>query len=109
MLDLYDSIPFPPGYQHQEWLQAGASIVFLAALLACSAMTYHLVEAPMQRLGRRAAARLDARLGNAGNEVQRPHVAVLQGRLDQFLSIEAFSFVQVRPRGSHGHLDAALD
>jgi peptidoglycan/LPS O-acetylase OafA/YrhL len=109
MLDLYDSIPFPPSYQHQAWLQAGVSIVFLAALLACSTMTYYLVEAPTQRLGRRVAAWLDSRLGNAGNEAQRPHVAVLQGRLDQFLSIEAFSFVQVRPGGSHGHLDAALD
>jgi peptidoglycan/LPS O-acetylase OafA/YrhL len=35
--------------------------VFLALLLACCAGTYYLVEAPMQRLGRRVAARLDAR------------------------------------------------
>jgi peptidoglycan/LPS O-acetylase OafA/YrhL len=102
MLDLYDSIPFPPSYQHQAWLQAGASVVFLAALLACSAMTYYLVEAPMQRLGRRAAARLDSRPGKAGHEVQRTDVAVLQGRPDQFLSIEAFSFVQIYHSGRYG-------
>jgi len=35
--------------------------VFLAVLLACCAGTYYLVEAPMQRLGRRVAAKLDAR------------------------------------------------
>lgn len=39
------------------------SAVFLAALLACCALTYYLIEAPMQRLGRRVAARLDARFG----------------------------------------------
>jgi peptidoglycan/LPS O-acetylase OafA/YrhL len=37
--------------------------VFLAMLLACCAGTYYLLEAPMQRLGRRVAARLDARFG----------------------------------------------
>jgi len=60
LIDLYDDIPFPPGYHDLAWLQAGASAVFLAVLLACAAMTYHLVEAPMQRLGRRVIARLDA-------------------------------------------------
>jgi len=61
LVDLYDDIPFPPGYQSLPWLQAGVSAVFLLALLGCAATTYYLVEAPMQRLGRRAAARLDAR------------------------------------------------
>jgi peptidoglycan/LPS O-acetylase OafA/YrhL len=37
--------------------------VFLAVLLACCAGTYYLLEAPMQRLGRSVAARLDARFG----------------------------------------------
>lgn len=80
LLDLYDDIPFPQSYQHQAWLQAGVSAVFLAALLACSALTYYLVEAPMQRLGRRAAARLDARFGSAGDELRRgPDLAVAEG------------------------------
>ncbi len=60
LLDLYDDIPFPPGYHHLAWLQAGASAVFVVVLLTCAAMTYHLVEAPMQRLARRVIARLDA-------------------------------------------------
>jgi peptidoglycan/LPS O-acetylase OafA/YrhL len=63
LLDVYDSIPFAPGYRQPVWLQMGAAAVFLAALLACCAATYYLVEAPMQRLGRRIAARLDARFG----------------------------------------------
>jgi peptidoglycan/LPS O-acetylase OafA/YrhL len=60
LVDLYDDIPFPRGYQSQPWLQAAVSAAFLLVLLGCSAATYYLVEAPMQRLGRRAAARLDA-------------------------------------------------
>jgi len=63
MLDLYDDIPFAPSYHHLAWLQAGATAVFLAALLACAALTHYLVESPMQRLGRRAATRLEARFG----------------------------------------------
>jgi peptidoglycan/LPS O-acetylase OafA/YrhL len=61
LLDVYDSIPFAPGYNQPTWLQAAAGAAFLAVLLACCAGTYYLVEAPMQRLGRRVAARLDAR------------------------------------------------
>ena len=61
LLDVYDSVPFAPGYGQPTWLQAAAAPVFLAVLLACCAGTYYLVEAPMQRLGRRVAAKLDAR------------------------------------------------
>jgi peptidoglycan/LPS O-acetylase OafA/YrhL len=61
MLDLYDDIPLPQSYHHLAWLQAGATVVFVAVLLGCAAMTYYLVESPMQRLGRRVAARLDGR------------------------------------------------
>ena len=61
VLDVYDSVPFSPGYNQATWLQAVAGVVFLAVLLACCAGTYYLVEAPMQRLGRRVAAKLDAR------------------------------------------------
>ena len=37
--------------------------VFVAALLACCGLTHRFIEAPMQRLGRRVAGRLDARFG----------------------------------------------
>jgi len=59
LLDLYDSIPFGPSFRPDAWLQAGLTVAFLGALLACAAATYSLVEAPMQGLGRRVAARLD--------------------------------------------------
>jgi peptidoglycan/LPS O-acetylase OafA/YrhL len=62
LLDAYDSIPFTHS-RHPVGVQVALTGVFLAALLACCALTYHLVEAPMQRLGRRVAARLDARFG----------------------------------------------
>jgi peptidoglycan/LPS O-acetylase OafA/YrhL len=63
VLDIYDDVPFAPGYHQPTWLQALAAVVFLAVLLACCSLTYYLVEAPMQRLGRRVAAKLDARFG----------------------------------------------
>ncbi len=62
LIDVYDSIPWARGH-HPVGLQVALAGGFLAVLLACCALTYHLVEAPMQRLGRRAAARLDARFG----------------------------------------------
>jgi peptidoglycan/LPS O-acetylase OafA/YrhL len=39
------------------WVQAGATLLFLVLILAASWLTYRLVEAPMQRLGRRVARR----------------------------------------------------
>ena len=65
MLDLYDDIPLPKHYRHLAWLQAGASVAFLAALLSFAAMSHYLVEAPLQRLGRRAAMRVDPGLAAA--------------------------------------------
>jgi peptidoglycan/LPS O-acetylase OafA/YrhL len=62
LLDFYDSIPFT-GSRHPVGVQLAIAGVFFAVLLAGCALTYHLVEAPMQRLGRRVAARLDARFG----------------------------------------------
>jgi len=67
LLDIYDKIPFPAGYYQLDWLQAGVSVLYLAALLACATLSYRLVEAPMQRLGRRAAKRLDARGSGRGS------------------------------------------
>jgi peptidoglycan/LPS O-acetylase OafA/YrhL len=68
MLDLYDDIPLPKNYRHLVWLQAGASVAFIAALLSFAAMTYYLVEAPLQRLGKRAAIRLDPGFATARSQ-----------------------------------------
>jgi len=71
MLDLYDDIPFPKDYPQLPWLQAGASVAFVAALLAFAAMTHYLVEAPFQRLGRRITARLDPGFATARSQPVR--------------------------------------
>jgi peptidoglycan/LPS O-acetylase OafA/YrhL len=62
LLDFSDRIPFVNS-RHPVGVQLVMTGVFLTVLLACCALTYYLVEAPMQRLGRRVTARLDARLG----------------------------------------------
>jgi peptidoglycan/LPS O-acetylase OafA/YrhL len=76
LIDVYDSAPFTQG-QHAVGAQLAMGAGFLAVLLACCALSYYLVEAPMQRLGRRVAARLDARLGP-----DRPGARVRAGRLE---------------------------
>jgi peptidoglycan/LPS O-acetylase OafA/YrhL len=38
-------------------------VVFVLVLLACCGLTHRFIEAPMQRLGRRVARRLDVRFG----------------------------------------------
>ena len=76
VLDLYDGAPFTRG-AHSVGIQLAMSAGFLAALLACCTLTYYLIEAPMQRLGRRVAARLDARFGP-----DRAGARVRAGRLE---------------------------
>jgi peptidoglycan/LPS O-acetylase OafA/YrhL len=70
LIDAYDSAPFTQG-QHAAGLQVAMGAGFLAVLLACCALTYYLVEAPMQRIGRRVAGRLDARFGPDRAEAAR--------------------------------------
>ena len=60
LLDLYDSMPLARGH-HSAGVQVALTVGFLVVLLACCALTYYLVEAPMQRLGRRVTVRLDTR------------------------------------------------
>jgi peptidoglycan/LPS O-acetylase OafA/YrhL len=61
VMEVYDKIPFPPSYHHEPWEQAGMTVAYLLVLLACAAVTYHLIEVPMQRAGKRLAARRDRR------------------------------------------------
>jgi peptidoglycan/LPS O-acetylase OafA/YrhL len=62
LIDIYGSIPWTSG-SHPLATQVALASGFFAAMLALCAVTYYFVEAPMQRLGRRIAARLDARFG----------------------------------------------
>jgi hypothetical protein len=58
--------------------------VFFAVLLAGCAGTYYLLEAPMQRIGRRVAARLDARFGPDRQRTSRPPASAQQQPGRQF-------------------------
>jgi peptidoglycan/LPS O-acetylase OafA/YrhL len=62
LIEIYDSVPLTrnENFLPMELLLVG---VFVLVLLACCALTYRFIEAPMQRLGRRTARRLDARFG----------------------------------------------
>jgi peptidoglycan/LPS O-acetylase OafA/YrhL len=62
LIEAYASVPFTQNenFVPMELLLAAA---FVTVLLACCGLTHRFIEAPMQRLGRRAAARLDARFG----------------------------------------------
>jgi len=71
LIDVYDAMPLAHGHR-PAGLQVALGIGFLVVLLACCALTYYLVEAPMQRLGRRVAAQLDARFGPDRLHARRP-------------------------------------
>ena len=71
LLDFSDRIPFMNS-RHPVAVQVALAVGFLVVLLACCALTYYLVEAPMQRLGRRVAAQLDARFGPDRLHARRP-------------------------------------
>ena len=62
LIEAYASVPFTrnENFVPMELLLAAA---FVAVLLACCGLTHRFIEAPMQRIGRRVGARLDARFG----------------------------------------------
>jgi peptidoglycan/LPS O-acetylase OafA/YrhL len=62
ILNAYRNIR-PLHHHHPLAIQLLLAAGVLGVVLACSAMTYRFVEAPMQELGRRVAKMLQARLG----------------------------------------------
>ena len=62
LIEVYASLPWT---QDENFVPMELLLVavFVLALLLTSWLTYRFIEAPMQRLGRRAARRLDARFG----------------------------------------------
>ena len=62
LIEVYTSLPWTRNvnYVPTELILAA---VFVAVLLVCCGLTHRCIEAPMQRLGRRVAAWLDARFG----------------------------------------------
>jgi peptidoglycan/LPS O-acetylase OafA/YrhL len=62
LIEVYDSVPWT---RNQNFVPTELLLVavFVLVLLACCGLTHRFIEAPMQRLGRRVARRLDARFG----------------------------------------------
>jgi hypothetical protein len=62
LIEAYASVPFTrnENFVPMELLLVAA---FVAVLLTCCGLTHRFIEAPMQRIGRRVGARLDARFG----------------------------------------------
>ena len=71
LLEVYGHVPWTrnENFVPMELLLVA---VFVLVLLVCSGLTYRFIEAPMQRLGRRAARRLDARFGTDLPRSPRP-------------------------------------
>src|SRR5258708_12433460 len=71
LIEVYDSVPWTrnQNFVPMELLLVG---VFVLVLLVCCGLTHRFIEAPMQRLGRRVAGRLDARFAPARPRSPRP-------------------------------------
>jgi peptidoglycan/LPS O-acetylase OafA/YrhL len=62
LIEIYASVPWThnENFVPTELLMTA---IFLLVLLVCCGLTYRFIEAPMQRMGRRVARRLDVRFG----------------------------------------------
>ena len=62
LIEVYVSVPW---MRNQNFMPTELFLVavFVTVLLVCCALTHRYIEAPMQRVGRRVAGRLDARFG----------------------------------------------
>jgi peptidoglycan/LPS O-acetylase OafA/YrhL len=74
LIEIYSSVPWT---RHQKSLLTELFLVaaFVSVLLVCCGLTRRFIEAPMQRLGRRFAARLDTRFGPDTPSPQRTDLA----------------------------------
>jgi peptidoglycan/LPS O-acetylase OafA/YrhL len=71
LIEAYTSVPWT---QNENFVPMELLLVamFVAVLLVCCGLTYRFIEAPMQRLGRRVAGRLDTRFGPDVLRPRRP-------------------------------------
>ena len=62
LIEIYASVPWT---QNENFVPTELlmNAIFLLVLLVCCGLTYRFIEAPMQRMGRRVARRLDVRFG----------------------------------------------
>ena len=70
LIEVYDYLPWTRG-RHPFLLQVVMAGAFVLVLLGCSGLTHRLIEAPMQRHGRRLARWLDSRFGE--DSIEPPH------------------------------------
>jgi peptidoglycan/LPS O-acetylase OafA/YrhL len=71
LIEAYNSVPWT---QNENFVPMELLLVavFVLVLLVCCGLTHRFIEAPMQRLGRRVAARLDGRFGPDTPRSRRP-------------------------------------
>jgi len=71
LIEIYDGVPWTrnESFVPTELLMTA---IFLLVLLVCCGLTYRFIEAPMQRVGRRVARRLDVRFGEDIRPSGRP-------------------------------------
>jgi peptidoglycan/LPS O-acetylase OafA/YrhL len=62
LIEIYSSVPWTR-HQKSVLTELFLVVVFVSVLLVCCGLTHRFIEVPMQRLGRRLAARLDVRFG----------------------------------------------
>src|ERR1700733_9535711 len=62
LIEIYDSVPWT---QNENFVPTELlmTAIFVLVLLVCCGLTHRFIEAPMQRVGRRVARRLDVRFG----------------------------------------------
>jgi peptidoglycan/LPS O-acetylase OafA/YrhL len=88
LIEAYTAVPVTRNENFVP-MELGLVAAFVLALLICCGMTQHFIEAPMQRLGRRIARRLDVRFGEdlsrrgrpepIGRPAERSDVAAVEG------------------------------
>jgi peptidoglycan/LPS O-acetylase OafA/YrhL len=71
LIEVYESVPWT---RNENFVPTELLLVavFVLVLLVCCWLTHRYIEAPMQRLGRRVAGRLDARFGPDAQRSLRP-------------------------------------
>jgi peptidoglycan/LPS O-acetylase OafA/YrhL len=87
LIEIYASVPWT---QHENFvpMELLMTAIFVLVLLVCCGLTYRFIEAPMQRMGRRVARRLDLRfredVPRAGDAATTPEAAsaTLEGVLE---------------------------
>jgi peptidoglycan/LPS O-acetylase OafA/YrhL len=73
LIEVYASVPWTRN-QNFVPIKLFLVTVFVTVLLVCCGLTHRYIEAPMQRVGRRVAARLDARFGPDVLRPRRPRL-----------------------------------